>query len=157
MACFTFLSACTITLAPSYDADLYRGINTLNSQVLALFVSVPAGGDSCDAHTATYDKVIGLSEALAMQSRARPMPDNKIINKLTELLKDSEQDFDLSDEPPSAGSLDEIQKVLTKMKIDHCDDGKVGIIAKQTYKVAIVTSMDQAITYEAFLNRASGE
>jgi hypothetical protein len=156
IACFAFLSACTVTLAPNYDDELYRGITNLNLKVLTLFAAVPANGDSCDDQLDSYNEAIGLSGALAMQSRARPMPDNKIISKLAELLKSSKHKgaFDLTDEPPSVASLTLIEEQLTKMKREHCDTGSIGNISKQLYKNTIETSMDQAISYEAFLNRA---
>jgi hypothetical protein len=121
---------------------------------MELFASISAGtsAETFSEREEKYNAIIGSIDALAMQSRARPVPENKISEKVNAYL-DSRGVGALSDgEAPSASSLDEVSENLVKMRDkDKVDGLKPGAIA--VFKNAIVISMDQALTYEAFLER----
>jgi hypothetical protein len=148
------LSACATQLAPRYDQTLYDGLTQTNTEIMELFASISAGtsAETFSEREEKYNAIIGSIDALAMQSRARPVPENKISEKVNAYL-DSRGVGALSDgEAPSASSLDEVSENLVKMRDkDKVDGLKPGAIA--VFKNAIVISMDQALTYEAFLER----
>jgi hypothetical protein len=70
------LAACTIQLAPDYDAGLVDGLNKANAQTLVLFVSLQKGvtPDSFAQYEARYDAAIGAFSALKTQAEARFVP-----------------------------------------------------------------------------------
>jgi hypothetical protein len=150
----TVLSACTTQLVPGYDKALFDGITQTNIQIMELFASVSFGTDAStfSEREAAYNAIIGRVDALALQSKARPVPDNKITEKVNKFLE-SRGISALSDgEAPSAASLEEASENLVKMRDKDKSDGlRSGAIS--AFKNAVVISMDQALTYEAFLER----
>lgn len=151
---FFSLAGCATQLAPKYDAALFEGITNTNAKIMELFSMVSSGTDkaSFSEREQTYNSVIGSVDALALQSKARPMPDNPVIEKVNKYLNSRGVGSMTGDVAPSANSLEEVSKQLTKMKEVDSDSGlKAGAVA--AFKNAVVTSMDQAITYESFLNR----
>jgi len=150
----TILTGCSIQLAPKYDAALFNGLTNANIKIMELFSSVSSGtsNSTFSERDKSYNSVIGLIDALAMQSRARPIPDNSITKKVNTYLE-SKGIAPMADEgAPSASSLDEVSKNLAKMKEI---DGKTGLKpgAVKAFKNAVIISMDQALTYESFLDR----
>jgi len=148
------LTSCMTQLAPSYDLALYTGLTETNSKIMELFASVSSGTEkkTFKEREATYNNLIGRIDALAIQSRARPVPENKVTEKVNEYLESQGKQALTGGEAPSAAALDEVSKNLVRMKSQDDNKGlKPGAIA--TFKNAIVLSMDQAITYEAFLDR----
>lgn len=145
---------CATQLAPKYDEALFKGVTETNVEIMELFASVSAGTDSstCDERKSSYNSVIGSVDALAIQSKARPIPENSITEKVNEHLKSKGVRSMTGDEAPSATVLEEISKNLTKMKETDCKSGLTDG-AVEIFKNAVVTSMDQAITYESFLDR----
>jgi hypothetical protein len=145
---------CTTQLAPKYDEALFKGVTDTNVKIMELFASVSAGTDSstCSERDNTYNSVIGSVDALALQSKARPMPKNSVTEKVNVYLESRGIGSMTGDAAPSASSLKEVSKNLSKMKEVDCKSGLTdGTVA--TFKNAVVISMDQAITYESFLNR----
>lgn len=148
------LSACTAQLAPEYDQALFEGLTRTNAQIMELFASVSAGteADTFSERETAYNSAIGRIDALALQSRARPVPDNAITEKVNEYLLSRGIETLADGEAPSAAALEVISKNLAKMKQTDADRGlKTGAIA--VFRSAVVISMDQAVTYEAFLKR----
>ena len=147
-------SGCATQLAPQYDAALFKGVTDLNVELMSLFASVSAGTDSasCNERLPTYNALIGKAEALALQSEARPVPENSITERVNAHL-DSRGIAPLDDGvAPSAHALRQVAKQVSKMRDVDCRAGlSPGLVAP--FKNAVVISMDQAITYESFLNR----
>ena len=156
---FTFialfsLASCMTQLAPNYDRALFSGLTETNAKIMELFASVSSGTDKSTFNNrdATYNVLIGRIDALALQSRARPVPENKVTEKVNKYLESRGIGSLTGGEAPSAAALDEVSKNLVKMKAQDKKTGlKPTVIA--VFKNAIVISMDQAITYEAFLDR----
>lgn len=148
------IAGCVAQLAPKYDEALFKGVTETNAKIMELFASVSAGTDSntCSKRENFYNSIIGSVDALALQSAARPMPENSITEKVNESLESRGLGSMTGEAAPSASSLKEVSKNLTKMKEVDCKTGLThGAVA--TFKNAVIISMDQAITYESFLDR----
>jgi len=149
-----FVAGCATQLAPKYDAALFAGVTATNVKIMELFASVSAGTDSstCSEREKSYNSNIGSVEALALQSEARPIPENSITEKVNEYLESRGVGSMVGDAAPSARALENVSKQLTKMKEVDCKSGLTdGAVA--IFKNAVIISMDQAITYESFLDR----
>ena len=149
-----FLASCVTQLAPQYDQALFDGITETNTQAMQLFASVSSGTEAStfNKRETTYNNLIGTVDALAMQSRARPVPKNKTTEKVNAYLT-SRGISGLDDgEAPSAAALEEVSKNLSKMR-DTDRAGGLNPTVVAMFKNAVVISMDQALTYEAFLER----
>jgi hypothetical protein len=145
---------CATQLAPKYDEALFKGVTDTNVKIMELFASVSAGTESstCGERESSYNSVIGSVDALALQSKARPEPENSITEKVNEYLDSRGVGTMTGGVAPSASALEEVSKNLTKMKEVDCKSGLTdGAVA--TFKNAVIISMDQAITYESFLDR----
>jgi hypothetical protein len=70
------LTACTVQLAPDYDASLVDGLNKSNANALVLFASLEKGAktNSYAYYETRYDAVIGAFTALKTQAEARTVP-----------------------------------------------------------------------------------
>ena len=145
---------CAVQLAPKYDAALFEGVTNTNSKIMELFASVSTGTDKAtfNEREQSYNSIIGSVDALAIQSKARPMPENKLTEKVNQYLEKRGVGSMTGDVAPSANSLEEVSKQLSKMKeVDKKSGLTPGAVA--AFKNAVIISMDQAITYESFLNR----
>ena len=152
--CVSLIVGCATQLTPKYDEALFRGITETNAKIMEIFASVSAGTNrnTCSERESTYNSVIGSVDALALQSKARPIPENSITEKVNEYLESRGVGSMKGSVAPSASSLEEVSKNLTKMKEVDCKSGLTdGAVA--TFKNAVIISMDQAITYESFLDR----
>ena len=148
------LSACATQLAPRYDNALFDGITQTNTKIMELFAAISTGTDAASftEREASYNAVIGSIDALSLQSKARPVPENSITEKVNEYLQSRGIGVLLDGEAPSAASLEEVSKNLVKMRDkDKADGLRTGAIS--AFKNAIIISLDQALTYEAFLQR----
>ena len=148
------LAGCMVQLAPRHDAALYDGIVRVNERIMELFASVTPDADAAAFATreATYNSLIGSVDALAMQSRARPIPNSEVRDRVNEYLGDRGQPLLGDDEAPSAAALDQVSSQLAEMKkTDQAGNLKPGAV--KLFRNAVIISMDQAITYESFLER----
>lgn len=148
------LTGCAVQLAPRYDAVLFESLIRVNPRIMELFASVAQGTSETtfEEREASYNSLIGIVDALALQSRARPVPESDLSDKIDEILRKRGMDPGDDGVPPSAHALDEVSKNLAKMKeVDQASGLRP--IAVAAFKNAVVISMDQAITYESFLNR----
>lgn len=148
------LTGCLAQLAPQYDRVLFDGITRTNQSLMAFFASVAEGTEPSDFPTRenSYNQLIGAVESLALQSRARPVPENDATDKVNRYLDERGIAPVDGNVAPSADALDQIAIQLTKMKAVDRESGlKPGAVA--LFKNAMVVSMDQAMTYESFLDR----
>lgn len=154
VASLCFFSSCTTQLAPKYDAAIFDSLIQTNVKIMQFFASVSEGTEStsCNQRESNYNSMIGSMNALAIQSKARPMPDNSITKKVSQVLKTKGLTALDDGVAPSASALEEVAKQLTKMKQVDCRSGLSPIVVS-TFKNAVIISMDQAITYESFLER----
>lgn len=149
-----FLTGCTAQLAPLYDKAIVDNITTSNKEIMTLFASVSNGTTSSSFQTRAdnYNKAIGSIDALEIQTKARPIPKSDIVEAVNEWLSKRETDKITEDLAPSAIALKGISNTLTKMRDT---DSKQGLTSFEVMAFKKQTSiyMDQAITYESFLQR----
>jgi len=153
-----WLSACTVNLAPGYDATLHGGLDAANREALSLFSALAAG--SPQGHyggiEAQYHAVIGAFGALKARAETRPEP---VLGQrfaarmarfpgIAEICAGVEAGRSCAWVTPRA--IAEIIETLEKMRDRHRDRGlSAGIVAalKGNYEIAI----EQALTVEGAL------
>jgi hypothetical protein len=162
------LGACTVQLAPAYDASVVTALNTANTQTQTLFASISAGVTPATFSTREqqYDAVIGQFAAIESQLQARPTPappstfffdsktlppnDTKLIQTLT-----------------SAPSIADVSTLVDTLTTMRDTDRKMGLppstphdcvagapnptacLFENSYKI----SFNDALTYEMALQR----
>lgn len=148
------LSACTTSLAPSYDKAIADGLVAASQQLMTHFAATSAGttADNFAQRDATYSSLIGNLDALTLQAKSRPAPSSSVGDKVNEYL--TRRGITTSDtgDVPSAAALEQISITLTKMRDV---DKKQGVTAIEVaaFKGQVVIYLDQALTYENFLER----
>ncbi len=149
-----FLTACATTLAPNYDQAVVDGLTSVNQKTMEHFASTSSGTSKRDyeEREKTYNSIIGSIDALAIQAKSRPIPNNKITEKVNEYLLSRGVDILEDEATPSATALEKISEAIVKMRDT---DKKQGITAieVQAFKGLVVIYLDQALTYESFLKR----
>lgn len=149
-----FLGACSTTLAPHYDQAIVDGLNSTSTGVMQLFASVSGGTtkDTFAQRENTYNSLIGSLDALAIQASSRPIPKNDVTRKVNEYLQRHGIQILNDGEAPSATAMTAISKTLAKMRDT---DRKQGLTAFEVsaFKGQVVIYLDQATTYENFLQR----
>lgn len=155
-----FFSGCSAKLAPTFDQNIIDNISTSSINIFKLLAEVSPGTKSADfdKRNEAYNNVIGELEALQLQINARPMPKNKTVDKVVAKVNDKLKQngvgtlITATDTAPSATALKQIEANITKMRDT---DKAQGITATevQVFKGAIVLFLDQATTYESFLNQ----
>ncbi|WP_444923023.1 hypothetical protein ACJJH9_12930 [Microbulbifer sp. DLAB2-AF] len=147
------ISSCS-QLAPRYDAELYSDLTEVNAELMQFFSSVSHGTDkdSYAKRDQNYHALIGRIDALAMQSNTRPMPNKDTLKKINNYFSSTGADIVFNEQPPSVNSLKKISSSLNRMRKEDEDKGLRSTIVA-LFKNEVVISMDQALTYESFLNR----
>lgn len=147
-------SACATTLAPSYDQAIVDGLGSTNRKLMEFFASASFGTNPATYgdREGTYNSMIGTLDALAIQARARPIPKNEITKRVNEALEKRGIDVLDGDDAPSAVAMDKISETMTKMRDV---DKKQGVTAFEVkvFKGQVAIYLDQAITYESYLER----
>lgn len=148
------LSACSVTLAPNYDKAIVDGLSAANVKVMEMFAATSSGTDESTFGTreAAYNELIGGLDALVIQISARPMPDGKVLEKVNEALAARKLDALNDGRAPSAYPVEKISATLVKMRDT---DKKQGVTSFEVaaFKGQVSIYLDQAITYENFLER----
>jgi len=149
-------TGCAIQLAPPYDKVVADGLTQVNTESMTLLATVSSGSkaDTFSAREEKYNTLIGKIEALALQAGARPMPKNKVTDAMNRALDKRSSQPLLDDDftPPSAHAIKKVANAFIKMRDT---DRKQGITATeaQAFKGQINIYLDQATTYENFLQR----
>ena len=148
------ISGCAVQLAPTFNKDIVTGITVANKDALEFLSSVDAGTtQSTFANRKDkYDKLIGSFESISTQIKARPIPSNKVKDKVNELLSKRGVPALADADYPSLMALEEVVKNLKKMK-DKDGSSDMGKPVIDVFKSALNISIDQALTYENFLER----
>lgn len=148
------LTGCAAKLAPNYDRALVEGLTTSNIAVMEFLAFVSGGTqkDTFDQRKYKYANLIGRFDALAIQARTRPVPKHTITDKMNDYLSNRGVPMLDDSDTPSASAMAKISETLVKMKNT---DQKQGIttIEVQTFKNQVIIYLDQALTYESFLDR----
>lgn len=154
---FTFLlfsfSQCTTSLAPQFDELIFQDLNSSSAEVLSFFASIENGTEatSFESREENYNQLIGKFEALELKTRARPVPANPVLEKVNKALE-IRSGTAISGDYPSAYAMGEIANTLKMMKKTDRQEG-ITIRTIQAFKNQVVIYLDQALTYENFLNR----
>jgi len=154
------LASCAANLAPKFSQAIVDNISTLSTDIFQLFASVPDGASKDDFSSRReekYDALIGRIDALDFQIKARPIPNSKIRDKVIKrvnegLAKRGRTLLNVNDSSPSASALLQIRKNIEAMKKADMDNGLTKTEV-ESFKGNIVLFLDQAITYEGFLNK----
>ncbi|MDF3196929.1 hypothetical protein [Pseudomonas sp. 1928-m] len=144
---------CAIKLAPEYDKAIVDGLKDNSKKVLVLFASISNGSLTEDypGRKNTYDELIGAFESLKVMAEARPVPSSKVVEKANEYLKSRNKD-EISLVAPSSGAINEVVRQLIAMRErDKSTNMSASIIS--AHKGFVLAALDQAITYESFLER----
>lgn len=150
------MAGCATQLAPPYDKVVTDGITQINTEVMTLFAAVSSGtrADTFQSREEKYNSVIGKLDALVIQAGARPVPRNRVTEVINKLLdsRGTEAVTDDDGNPPSATALKKVAETITKMRDTDKKQG-VSPIKVQAFKGQASTFLDQATTYENFLQR----
>ncbi len=148
-----FITSCAVNLAPRYDQVIADGLATLNTRAMWFFASTSFGttSETFAQREQAYNELIGGSDALMIYSKARPMPKNSMTEKVNAYLAQRGVAA-LDDQAPSATALENIAKTFTKMRDTDKKQGVSGLEVA-AFKGQVVIFLDQAITYENFLER----
>jgi hypothetical protein len=153
-AILLLFSACVTTLAPDYDQAIVDGLRSTNQKLMEFFASASPGTIQATAgdRVGSYNQMIGTLDALAIQARARPVPQNDVTAKVNEVLEKRGIDILDSDSAPSAVAMERISETMAKMRDV---DKKQGVTAFEVraFRGQVVIYLDQAITYETYLQR----
>lgn len=152
-------SSCTVSLAPRFDQNIVDELSTSSVDVFGLLAEVADGvsKESFDKRSDEYNSVIGRLDALELQIEARPMPENKVLEKIMSKVNKKLQDKGLAtisatDTAPSATAVKNIMANITQMKAADKHEG-LNMLTVKTFRGDIQLYLDQAITYESYLNR----
>ena len=153
-AILLLFSACVTTLAPDYDQDIVDGLRSTNQKLMEFFASASPGTSQATAgdRVGSYNQMIGTLDALAIQARARPVLQHDVTAKVNEVLEKRGIDILDSDSAPSAVAMERISETMAKMRDV---DKKQGVTAFEVraFRGQVVIYLDQAITYETYLQR----
>ncbi|MFZ6658039.1 hypothetical protein [Undibacterium sp. TJN19] len=150
------LAGCAIQLAPAYDKTVVDGLAAVNTDTMILLAAMSNGSDktSFSSRADNYNSLIGRLDALSLQAGARPMPKNKVTDTINQLLDKRGSPALAADDstPPSAYAIKKVSETLGKMRDV---DRQQGVTAYEAlaFKGQVVIYLDQAITYENFLQR----
>ena len=147
-------SACATQLAPPYDKALVDGMASTNKEVMSLFATASGGTSqgSFDTRAASYNKAIGGVDALEIQAKARPLPKTKVTEIANKYLTQRGLPALTDDQIPSATALHKVSETITKMRDTDRKQGLTGMEVR-AFKGQAAVYLDQAITYESFLER----
>lgn len=148
------LGGCATTLAPRYDQAVVDGLNTTSTKLMTFFAGISPGTAKAGfaKRARTYAELIGSMDALTIQAQSRPIPKNRITEKVDAYLRKRGIQALSGEDAPSATAMAAISRTLAKMRDT---DKKQGLTAIEVlaFKGQVVTYLDQAITYENFLRR----
>jgi hypothetical protein len=151
---YLIFNGCAATLAPQYDKAVVEGLTATNTDAMEFFASVCKGtqNDTYDQREAKYARIIGHFDALGIQAKARPLPENKVIDKINDVLSKRGVPIQNDSEIPSATAMGKISLTFAKMRDT---DQKQGLtpFEVEAFKRQVSIYMDQALTYESFLER----
>jgi hypothetical protein len=147
------IGACTTQLAPLYDHALVEGLTSVNAKTMELMASASDGTtkETFANRENQYNNVIGSLDALALQAAARPAPTNHLVTAIN-TMGEAPGASDERQVVSSSTALMEISKTVSRMREI---DKKQGITGREVraFKGQVLIYMDQALTYEAALER----
>lgn len=141
------------SLAPKFDELVFEELSLSSERTLVFFASIENGTMPYDfiKREETYNQLIGSFEALELKIKTRPVPSNSALKRIDKLLE-AKGMTDTSENYPSAHAMGKIAETLKVMKKSDIKEG-LGEITVKTFKNQVLVYLDQALTYENFLNR----
>ena len=158
MAFLFSLAGCAASLAPKFNQTIIDDLSAATTHVFQLLANASGGTSNAnfDARSEMYNTVIGEMEALELEIEARPMPNNKTVNKIIEKANSRLQSKGgtLITANTTAPSATAIQKIIDNLTVMKKTDQLQGLKATEVnaFKGDIKLYLDQALTYESFLN-----
>jgi hypothetical protein len=159
LICVFFFASCAVSLAPKFDQAIVDNLSSASTEIFQLVAEVTDGTKKDDYNTREdkYNHVIGELDALELQIEARPVPKNKSVDKIIGKVNDRLREkgigtIDANETAPSATAIKHITENIAKMK----DTDKLQGLTKTevlAFKNNIQLFLDQALTYERFLNQ----
>ena len=152
-------TSCAVSLSPKFDQNIIDELSTSSTEAFQLMAAVSEGTSASDfsKREDEYNSVIGSLEALQLQLEARPMPKNKILEKTLgkvnqRLQQRGMETVPATDTAPSATAVKHIIENIVKMK---ATDKRQGVTATElkAFKGNVQLYLDQAVTYESYLNQ----
>ena len=152
-------TSCAVSLSPKFDQNIIDELSASSTEAFQLMAAVTEGTSASDfsKREDEYNSVIGSLEALQLQMEARPMPKNKILEKTLgkvnqRLQQRGMQTVPATDTAPSATAVKHIIENMVKMK---ATDKRQGVTATElkAFKGNVQLYLDQAVTYESYLNQ----
>ena len=153
-------TSCAVSLAPKFDQGIVDNLSASTTELMQLFAEVSGGAKKGDfsRREEKYNTIVGKIEALELQIRARPVPKNKVVNKVINKSNQRLQQkgrgsvITAGDTAPSATALRNVRKNLETMKsADKEADLTKTEVAR--FKDIVILFLDQALTYERHLNK----
>ncbi|SAL61137.1 hypothetical protein [Caballeronia humi] len=89
LSALALCTACTVQLAPPYDASLVNGIRGVSNDIMQLYASAGMGVSKTTfvERAGQYNAIIGRADALALQSQSRPVADSALRDKADQAIK----------------------------------------------------------------------
>jgi hypothetical protein len=151
------LFSCASSLAPQYNQSIVDNLSKVTKETMQILATVSSGSKASDFgnREAGYNSVLGTLDALKLQLQSRPSPNNKILDKILKKVNERLRERKLEEINginPSLKAIEQITANVIKMKeVDKVQ----GITAFEAsaFKGGITLFFDQALTYEAFLNK----
>lgn len=151
---FLCLSGCFTQIAPDYDRSVVDDLNSINIDVMTLLAAMSSGTNASDFEQRQdyYNQVIGKLDALMIQAGARPVPNKQLNEKVNAALEARGVGRLADDEIPSVHAIQKISDTLTFMRNTDKQQGVTAVEVK-AFRGQVVIYLDQALTYENFLQR----
>lgn len=168
VALLFFFASCAVSLSPRFDQTIVDNLSKSSVETLQLFAATSNGTTSADFNKREekYNDLIGKLEALSLKIQARPMPNVKLLDKIVAKANASLKSRDslrnntsgmgsfiaATKIAPSVTAINQIVKNLTKLR----DTDKAQGVTKAEvtlFKNNVILYLDQALTYESFLNK----
>ena len=150
------VGGCAGTFSPAEDDTVLESLKEINLEAMTLFASLAAGvrSDSFSARAQDYTVLVGKVDAVALLAGARLAPVKSLSEDVQQLLSQrgaapAQTDTAIS---PSAYALQKISQTLSKMR-DIDRRAGLGPLEARAFKAQTSIYLDQAITYEKFLQR----
>lgn len=151
---FFVLSGCAVQLAPLYQQSLLEQLSAANQETMELLAATSDGTDAASfaLRDVRYQQVVGRLDATALQLAARPVPQNAVSEWLSKL---GSSQFKPPPSGPLTPSVKALQRVSTTITTMRAVDKKRGVTALEgkAFRGQVVIYMDQALSYEAALQR----
>ena len=143
-----WLLGCATQLAPAFDERIVDGLTRANADAMTLFAAFSAGAPTSRfaEYRDRYDQLIGAVDALEMQIAARPTPE--LPAGLSAPL--AQRAVDASG--PPVEPVQGMSRTIRMMRDTHAASGLTAAEVDGLRRQWTIYA-DQALTYEAYLNR----